>query len=334
MLQPNPQELSPSAKAAELRAKIAVLRNQRRVSTDIRRWRPDVFYYLYAVGGTILLGVLLSFSGMVFWSVPLCAGVLLLLCYFPTFLNFLRYQLLVNVPNRMLRHEIDSLQAEMEALQGRPGIQSESEPGNVPALRLALLPRPEGPKRFGVRNPRHMRAWGLSAGLLLLVGSAVAMLAMKKTGAVGPKPAVAARGGVVASTAKGQPARPGAHPRAKLDDVSPDTVAPPVQTPAPTEPAPRSVAPPPPSVARQEPAATPADHKTPAVGSRFWQVAAVDQRGAEKMMRSLSAKGFPVLTEPATKGLTRVLVGPYVGQESVAKARVMLEAAGFRPLAR
>ncbi|HWC97172.1 MAG TPA: SPOR domain-containing protein [Candidatus Sulfopaludibacter sp.] len=66
----------------------------------------------------------------------------------------------------------------------------------------------------------------------------------------------------------------------------------------------------------------------------YWQVMAVGRSDAEMVARTLQNKGFKSLVSPGTKGLTRVLVGPYADRAALGKAKVDLEAAGFGNLVR
>jgi len=79
------------------------------------------------------------------------------------------------------------------------------------------------------------------------------------------------------------------------------------------------------------PAAAPAPVE-PAPGESYLQVMAVRQEEAEIVARTLKDKGFPSSLSPASKGLTRVLVGPYTDTASLGKAKAELENAGFHPI--
>jgi len=64
----------------------------------------------------------------------------------------------------------------------------------------------------------------------------------------------------------------------------------------------------------------------------FWQVLAVAQPQAEAVRTTLKDHGFSVILSPGTKGLTRVLVGPFADTQALGKAKTDLENAGFRPV--
>lgn len=63
----------------------------------------------------------------------------------------------------------------------------------------------------------------------------------------------------------------------------------------------------------------------------YWQVLAVAQHEAEVMADGLKEKGFSVVLRPGSKGLTRVLVGPYNNKEALGRAKTELENAGLHP---
>ena len=62
----------------------------------------------------------------------------------------------------------------------------------------------------------------------------------------------------------------------------------------------------------------------------YWQVTAIAQPQAEVFAKVLRDKGFRVSLNPATKNLTRVLVGPYPDGESLIRAKSDLAGSGFR----
>ena len=64
----------------------------------------------------------------------------------------------------------------------------------------------------------------------------------------------------------------------------------------------------------------------------YWQVMAVAQTQAEILRTTLKDHGFQVYLSPGSKGLIRVLVGPYPDTQSMGKAKTDLEAAGLRPV--
>jgi cell division septation protein DedD len=93
----------------------------------------------------------------------------------------------------------------------------------------------------------------------------------------------------------------------------------------------RDPGPPQPLTATAPPAATPAASSPvpEAAPGTYWQVFAVGRTDAEMVVRTLQNKGFPATTSPGTKGLTRVLVGPYADRAALGRAKTDLEAAGF-----
>jgi cell division septation protein DedD len=64
----------------------------------------------------------------------------------------------------------------------------------------------------------------------------------------------------------------------------------------------------------------------------FWQVMAVGQQTAEMMRTTLKDHGFKVILSPGSKGLIRVLVGPYPDTQALGKAKTELEASGMHPV--
>ena len=67
----------------------------------------------------------------------------------------------------------------------------------------------------------------------------------------------------------------------------------------------------------------------------YWQVMAVQGKGdADVVVKTLKNKGFPATSSPGTRGLTRVLVGPYAERTALGRAKSDLEAAGFGGLYR
>jgi cell division septation protein DedD len=67
-------------------------------------------------------------------------------------------------------------------------------------------------------------------------------------------------------------------------------------------------------------------------GGNYWQVMAVAQQQAEMLRTTLKDHGFSVYLSPGSKGLIRVLVGPYPDTQSFGKAKGDLEGAGMHPL--
>lgn len=74
------------------------------------------------------------------------------------------------------------------------------------------------------------------------------------------------------------------------------------------------------------PLAAPAAEPT---AGTYWQVMAVGKTDADVVVRALHDKGFPAVTSPGLKGLTRVLVGPYADRQALGRAKTELEAAGM-----
>lgn len=124
------------------------------------------------------------------------------------------------------------------------------------------------------------------------------------------------------------PAQPAATPPAESAqaqqppaDSSPQPSTQPVRDPAAT----------PPAAATSPAAAAPATVAEAAPGT-YWQVMAVGKGDADVVVRTLQNKGFPGTTSPGTKGLTRVVVGPYPDRTALGRAKTELEAAGFTNL--
>jgi hypothetical protein len=88
-----------------------------------------------------------------------------------------------------------------------------------------------------------------------------------------------------------------------------------------------------------QPAREPAPPEVPATAApgqlapgTYWQAIAVQQHEAEVMATGLKEKGLAVVLTPGTKGLTRVLVGPYNNKEALGRAKTELENAGLHPI--
>ena len=64
----------------------------------------------------------------------------------------------------------------------------------------------------------------------------------------------------------------------------------------------------------------------------FWQVMAVGQPHRGNCAPRLKDHGFTVILSPGSKGLVRVLVGPYTDTQALGKAKTDLENAGMRPV--
>jgi len=67
----------------------------------------------------------------------------------------------------------------------------------------------------------------------------------------------------------------------------------------------------------------------PGPSGSFWQVVALDQPNAEVIAGALKKKGFNAFLSPGTKGLFRVMVGPYADTAAMGKAKTYLANAGF-----
>jgi hypothetical protein len=115
------------------------------------------------------------------------------------------------------------------------------------------------------------------------------------------------------------------------DNDAKDTAQPDSDTPAQptTQPAKEGPAAAPPVAAESKPS----ENQEPAAGT-YWQAIATTQAGAEIVAKALHDKGFPVLLTPGTKGLTRVLIGPYseTDTQALGRAKTDLEKAGFHPI--
>ncbi len=130
------------------------------------------------------------------------------------------------------------------------------------------------------------------------------------------------------SDARPQPAAPvsSAPPAA---DPAPAPAQPPAE--AVRRPEPRAAREPVPSTAADPPQTAPSTVPEAAAGV-YWQVMAVGKTDAEIVVRTLRNKGFPATASPGTKGLTRVLVGPFAERAALGKAKGDLESAGFSSL--
>ena len=62
----------------------------------------------------------------------------------------------------------------------------------------------------------------------------------------------------------------------------------------------------------------------------YWEVRAIARPQAEVFAEVLRDKGFRVLLSRGTKGLARVLVGPYPDGESLVRTKFDLEGSGFQ----
>jgi cell division septation protein DedD len=84
-----------------------------------------------------------------------------------------------------------------------------------------------------------------------------------------------------------------------------------------------------PTTPAEQPAAAPAAAPAEATAGTYWQVMAVARVDADAVVRTLLNSGFPATTSPGTKGLTRVLAGPYPDRAALGRAKTELEAHGF-----
>ena len=144
-----------------------------------------------------------------------------------------------------------------------------------------------------------------------------------------PETAAAAPAG--ATDGRPQPAAPSQ----PASQQTPPAAAGDQQTPAETSPEPSTQPVRDPSAAAPpaEPSAAPAVTEAPP--GAYWQVMAVQGKSdADVVVRTLKNKGFPATVSPGTKGLTRVLVGPYPERTALGRAKTDLEAAGFNGLYR
>lgn len=125
---------------------------------------------------------------------------------------------------------------------------------------------------------------------------------------------------------------PQANPAPAGETVPPPAADAPAQpAPQPTESAPAPAAP---SAAESNgSAAGPAKtypEPPPAPAKSYWQVIAVAQSDVDVFYRTLKERGFPTYVEPGTKGLMRVLVGPYTDREAMGKAKDEIMQLGFK----
>lgn len=135
-----------------------------------------------------------------------------------------------------------------------------------------------------------------------------------------------------------QPIAP-APQQAPATDTPTDSTQPPAAagdaTPQPTtQPVRDSSAPPTTAVAAPPVLAPPAAETAPpeAPAGTYWQVMAVGHSDAIVVVRTLQNKGFPATVSPGTKGLTRVLVGPYPDRAAMGRAKADLESTGYGSL--
>lgn len=84
-----------------------------------------------------------------------------------------------------------------------------------------------------------------------------------------------------------------------------------------------------PMTATAPPAAAAPSGVQEAAAGTYWQVMAVGRSDADPVLRTLHDFGFPATLSPGTKGLTRVLAGPYADRTALGRAKSELEAKGF-----
>jgi cell division septation protein DedD len=139
-----------------------------------------------------------------------------------------------------------------------------------------------------------------------------------------------------AGDARPQPAAPAQPPPQTAQPADSAQQQPPADSgPQPsTQPVRDSAAAAPATAAAPPPPAAPAAPSTgaEAAAGTYWQVMAVGKSDADVVVRTLQNKGFPSTVSPGTKGLTRVLVGPYADRTALGRAKTELEAAGFTSL--
>jgi len=127
-------------------------------------------------------------------------------------------------------------------------------------------------------------------------------------------------------------AQPPAQAPAQADSAAPGAADSPAPTTVPARDTASAATPPVQVPAAAPPAAPPAANSQadvePPPGT-YWQVMALARTDADVMVRTLKDKGFPAVTSPGTKGLTRVLVGPYADRQALSRAKSDLEAAGM-----
>lgn len=116
-------------------------------------------------------------------------------------------------------------------------------------------------------------------------------------------------------------ARPADTPAQPPADAAPPQADTPAEAPAPQQPA----------AAKNAPESDSSAPGQLAPGT-YWQVLAVQQHEAEVVGAGLKEKGLPVVLTPGTKGLTRVLVGPYPDKAALGRAKTELENAGLHPI--
>ena len=113
----NPPGNKSADRLSELHAQVAALRRRRLSSSTFREWKPDVFYYLFALAAAVVLALALGISTNRPWGIALSGfGFGLLFCA-PPVVNRFRYWVRIRRPNRGLDRRIDSLLAEIDRLK-------------------------------------------------------------------------------------------------------------------------------------------------------------------------------------------------------------------------
>jgi len=150
-----------------------------------------------------------------------------------------------------------------------------------------------------------------------------------------PTETAAAGAPATATDSRPQPAAPVQTPP---QTTQPADTAQPAQQPADAKPQPSTQAvrdpgaPAPTAALPPAPAPAASSGSPEAVAGTYWQVLAVGRTEADPVVRTLQNAGFPAAVSPGTKGLTRVLVGPYSDRAALGRAKTELEAHGFSGL--
>jgi hypothetical protein len=106
------------SRLSALRAQVAALSEQLRSGSGFRVWRPDIFYYLFAVVAGTLFALSINDSRNRSWGILLAGFSLALLCSIPPRLkNRFRYWVQVDRPNHRLQRRIAPLVAKADCLK-------------------------------------------------------------------------------------------------------------------------------------------------------------------------------------------------------------------------
>ena len=109
-----------------LTAQVAALRAKIRSGSGFRAWKPDIFYFLFALVAGILFALSVRDSGVHNWAILLSGFALGLLCAIPPRLkNRFRFWVQIDRPNRRLQRRLAPLVAEIDRL--RSGIVQDLE---------------------------------------------------------------------------------------------------------------------------------------------------------------------------------------------------------------